>query len=50
MGQFYWGTKDNWLSKNKIHSSSIGLVISKWRSVDIDTNDDWKKAELLLRH
>ena len=49
VGQFYWGTKDNWLSKNKIHSSSIGLVISKWRSVDIDTNDDWKKAELLFK-
>ena len=50
VGQFYWGTKDNWLSKNKIHSSSIGLVISKWRSVDIDTNDDWKKANYFLRH
>ena len=49
VGQFYWGTKDNWLSKNKIHSCSIGLVISKWRSVDIDTNDDWKKAELLFK-
>ena len=49
VGQFYWGTKDNWLSKNKIHSCSIGLVISKWRSVDIDTNDDWEKAELLFK-
>jgi pseudaminic acid cytidylyltransferase len=48
-GQFYWGEKNNWLSKKKLHSSSIGLPISKWRSVDIDNKDDWKKAELLFK-
>ena len=48
VGQFYWGTKNNWLSKKKLHSDSVGLPISKWRSVDIDNLDDWKKAELLF--
>ena len=48
-GQFYWGTKNNWLSKKKIHSNSFGYIISKWRSVDIDNNEDWKKAELLFK-
>ena len=48
-GQFYWGTKNNWLSKNKMHSNSLGYIISKWRSVDIDNNEDWKKAELLFK-
>lgn len=48
-GQFYWGTKKNWLSKNKMHSNSLGFTISKWRSVDIDNEDDWKKAELLFK-
>jgi len=48
-GQFYWGTKNNWLSKNKMHSNSLGYIISKWRSVDIDNNEDWEKAELLFK-
>ena len=48
-GQFYWGTKNSWLSKNQMHSSSLGYIISKWRSVDIDNNEDWKKAELLFK-
>ena len=48
-GQFYWGTKNSWLSKKQMHSSSLGYIISKWRSVDIDNNEDWKKAELLFK-
>ena len=48
-GQFYWGTKNNWLTNKKLHSTSIGIPISKWRSVDIDNQDDWRKAELLFK-
>ncbi len=48
-GQFYWGTKNNWLDKKRSYSDSIGFPISKWRSVDIDDLDDWKKAELLFK-
>ena len=48
VGQFYWGSVDNWLSKKKIHSNGIGLPIPKWRAVDIDNPNDWKKAELLF--
>ena len=32
-----------------MHSNSLGFTISKWRSVDIDNEDDWKKAELLFK-
>lgn len=46
-GQFYWGKSDAWLSNNRIHSSGVGLAIPHWRVVDIDTPDDWARAESL---
>jgi pseudaminic acid cytidylyltransferase len=46
-GQFYWGARESWLSYNKIHSSGVGLVIPRWRAVDIDSAEDWRHAELL---
>jgi pseudaminic acid cytidylyltransferase len=46
-GQFYWGRPDAWLANNKIHSNGVGLPIPNWRSVDIDTLDDWERAEIL---
>lgn len=46
-GQFYWGQSDAWLTNNKIHRSGIGLRIPSWRVVDIDTPDDWERAEIL---
>jgi pseudaminic acid cytidylyltransferase len=49
VGQFYWGSVRNWLSKKKMHSNSIGLPIPKWRVVDIDNLQDWKRAELLFK-
>lgn len=49
VGQFYWGSVSNWLSKKKMHSNGIGLPIPKWRVVDIDNLQDWKRAELLFK-
>jgi pseudaminic acid cytidylyltransferase len=46
-GQFYWGLRDAWLNIPNIHSCGLGYVIPSWRLVDIDTNDDWKRAELM---
>lgn len=46
-GQFYWGKADAWLTNPKIHSSGLGYVIPNWRVVDIDTQDDWARAEVL---
>ena len=46
-GQFYWGGTHAWLSNPKIHSNSTGYVIPNWRVIDIDTPDDWKRAELM---
>lgn len=47
VGQFYWGKSSSWLNKVNIHQNSTTLVIPEWRSVDIDTLADWKRAELL---
>jgi len=48
-GQFYWGRSAAWLEHKPIHSNGVGLVIPHWRVVDIDTPDDWARAELLYR-
>ena len=46
-GQFYWGTKNAWLTNSRIHRSGIGFEIPNWRVVDIDTHADWERAERL---
>ena len=46
--QFYWGWSDSWLKKKRIidKSSSI-FYLPKSRTVDIDTLEDWKFAEII---
>lgn len=46
-GQFYWGCAKTWLEGKIIHQHAAGLVIPDWRVVDIDTHEDWKRAELM---
>ena len=46
-GQFYWGKKTAWVSNPRIHSNGMGFVIPSWRVVDIDTPEDWDRAERL---
>jgi pseudaminic acid cytidylyltransferase len=46
-GQFYWGRRDAWLAGLNIHLHGRTMVIPEWRVVDIDTLDDWRRAELL---
>jgi CMP-N-acetylneuraminic acid synthetase len=48
-GQFYWGRSEAWLSGRNIHSHGHGLEIPNWRVVDIDTSDDWRRAELIYQ-
>lgn len=48
-GQFYWGKSSAWLEMKKMHSAGLGLVIPHWRVVDVDTVEDWHRAELLFR-
>lgn len=47
-GQFYWGKSSAWLEHKKMHTGGLGMPIPNWRVVDIDSEDDWKRAELLF--
>lgn len=48
-GQFYFGRAEAWLRGESPHLAGLGLVIPEWRAVDIDTPDDWRRAELLYQ-
>ena len=48
-GQFYWGRAVAWRQLKKMHTDGLGMIIPYYRVVDIDTEDDWKRAELLLQ-
>jgi pseudaminic acid cytidylyltransferase len=47
-GQFYWGRKKAWQEMKNIHQHGAGYVIPSWRVVDIDTNEDWRRAEIIM--
>ena len=48
--QFYWGVPNSWTNKLKLFEShSYPIKIPRWRVQDIDTEDDWKQAEILFK-
>lgn len=48
--QFYWGRADAWLSGRPIFSSGATPVfLPRYRVQDIDTPDDWVRAEWLFK-
>jgi pseudaminic acid cytidylyltransferase len=49
-GQFYWGTARAWRERRPIYGTgSLPLMIPRWRVQDIDTPEDWARAELMHR-
>lgn len=49
-GQFYWGTAQAWLAQKPIFNShSVGVPLPRYRVQDIDTPEDWIRAELLAK-
>ncbi len=46
-GQFYWGNKRLWTSSDGILSNCSAITIPNWRIQDIDSLEDWERAELL---
>ncbi len=49
-GQFYWGTTQGYLSDKAIFSSeSIPVVLPRHLVQDIDTHEDWNRAELMYK-
>jgi len=49
-GQFYWGRTGAWVEgKPDFASYSIPIVLPRHRVQDIDTPDDWLRAEFMFR-
>lgn len=46
-GQFYWGHVDAWRAMTAILPNSVGFPLPQNRAVDIDTEEDWVRAERL---
>lgn len=46
-GQFYWGWPSAWRAGTSPHAGGRSIVLPAWRAVDIDTPDDWARAEAL---
>lgn len=46
--QFYWGRPEAWLEGRSLFADhSIPVLVPRWRVQDIDTEEDWRRAELL---
>lgn len=49
-GQFYWGTRSAWENdKATFAPHSIPVILPRYLVQDIDTPEDWKRAELMYR-
>jgi pseudaminic acid cytidylyltransferase len=49
-GQFYWGNAKAWLAGLPLFSeSSAPIVLPRHRVQDIDTPEDWARAELMFK-
>jgi N-acylneuraminate cytidylyltransferase len=49
-GQFYWGKVEAYLQGEKIFSEqSIPVILPRYLVQDIDTPEDWKRAELMYK-
>lgn len=47
-GQFYWGYPESWTQGKRIFGDrSKAIIIPRWRVQDIDTLEDWKRAEII---
>ncbi|WP_413718476.1 pseudaminic acid cytidylyltransferase [Silicimonas sp. MF1-12-2] len=49
-GQFYWGRTPSWKTATTLFGSQTAAIrVPRWRVQDIDTEDDWTRAEILAR-
>lgn len=48
-GQFYWAAPENWMASPKgFNEKSTVVLIPNWRVQDIDTLEDWERAEIIF--
>ena len=49
-GQFYWGTAEAFLKRDSIYSSaSVPIVLPRCLVQDIDSPEDWERAEQMFK-
>lgn len=50
-GQFYWARARDWTAPGAaiFDPGAYGLALPRWRVQDIDTPEDWERAERLMR-
>lgn len=49
-GQFYWGQSEAWLEGRPIFSpAAVPVILPRHRVQDIDTPEDWERAEWMFR-
>ena len=49
-GQFYWGKSKSWLEGRAMFSNdTMPYIMPRHRVQDIDTMEDWKRAELMFK-
>ena len=46
-GQFYLARASAWANRSNLFDNGRPLLLPHWRVQDIDTEEDWKRAELL---
>lgn len=47
-GQFYWGRPSAWMEGKRIFAAhSTPIIVPRWRVQDIDSEDDWVRAEII---
>lgn len=48
-GQFYLGSSSSWLAKKSVfNSGALPYILPRYRVQDIDTQEDWIRAELMM--
>ncbi|MCC2597548.1 pseudaminic acid cytidylyltransferase [Pusillimonas sp. MFBS29] len=49
-GQFYWGKAESWLQSRMIFGeASAPVLLPRYRVQDIDTPEDWERAEWMFK-
>lgn len=49
-GQFYWGTASAWITEKMMFSpNATPVLLPRHQVQDIDTMEDWKRAELMFQ-
>ena len=46
-GQFYWASQKAWNGTGNLLEDARALILPRWSVQDIDTEEDWRRAELM---